>query len=173
MCSRRAAVVLLGCLVSPAALAAVSPVPFLLRGEGWEFELDLDPLKGKLTRDGDTFGLRDPKLTELSSSTQSKDLVQTEYRLRFTIDACAHGQQVEQSRWPGLCDYWPGMTRPVRLETFELLLTRSRAVMAGVTTDMLWAACVPQSGLGPSCQLFGSRATLSSGTRTRNGSVVP
>jgi hypothetical protein len=123
------------------------------------------------------YSLRDAVLTSQYEAHGVNDL-RAQYRLHFTIDVCEHEQPITSdmpSSWWSPCRYVVGRPRPTWIMPFDLLIERkfSRSPATpqyGPTyLDMLDAACVPATGAGPSCQLSGSRAQLSDGTRTING----
>ena len=156
---------------APDASAAVDtgapfswPVDATLTDGGWTLVLHVDPAspRGKLAIDGEDFDLVAPELAlEHQDAYGVVDRprgatpahVRSQYRLRFSIDRCAHAQPAPEGRWPGLCGYLRDQPRPTKLEPYELLVDVESTFLKDGEVHTLTAACVPRSGAGPSCSL--------------------
>jgi hypothetical protein len=97
-----------------------------------------------------------------------------EYRLVLVVDDCADAPPTPPNAWPGLRGHADSEPPPILRKRFELRLSRDATrVPNGPQVDLVEAACVPDSGHGPTCQLRGSVAVLSDGMLTVNGRPSP
>jgi hypothetical protein len=142
------------------------PFDAALTNETWSLLLHVDPgsPRGKLEIGGEGFDLlavelvlehQDSHGLVVGPRGRTPAYAQSRYRLRFSIDECAHAQPTPEGHWPGICGYVQGQSRPTRLERYELLLDVESTFLVDGEVHRLAAACVPQSGAGPSCSLRG------------------
>jgi hypothetical protein len=176
--------VLLGCSKEPASTdppdavatepssltSALPPVMIVAQDTTWKLLLELKPAapRGELELAGEQFTLSAMRLdvkAQTLNGVANRDgatlpaIAHTEYRLRFALDECEHPTPTPPNAWPGLCGQIEGLPPPKRIVEHELLVDVDSAYWATGEVHQLRAACVPRSGAGPSCQLWGSTST--------------
>jgi hypothetical protein len=153
----------------PEQSTALPPIQVTLRDDTWTLSVNLDPSSpsGALEIRGEPFALsglevhlvKDDRMGSVRRDGGVWPLRATRtYRLRFTFDRCAHAGPTPAGQWPGPCGYFEGQTRPTWPASYELLVDVETFFTPGEDFHRAQAACVPQSGAGPSCKLEGGRS---------------
>jgi hypothetical protein len=136
------------------------------RNAEWELELrfDLVAPSGTLTQRAQTYPMLDAHLLLVHANRLAAAQFDADYRLSFEIDICLHALPAPNPRWDA-CYYAKGSERPVVRKRYEMLVHR-RGVPGGSSglVEIVDVACVPSSGLGPSCSMCGTTSPYGSCT---------
>jgi hypothetical protein len=152
--------------------SSLPPIQATLHDETWKLALTLDPRapKGALEIRGQPYALTEVGLVlehEALAGSVARDggtspaHAARSYRLRFSLDECAHAPPTPPGAWPGPCGHAEGQPRPQKLTSYELLVDVESSYWLTGELHQIKAACVPRSGAGPSCKLEGTATALS------------